>query len=404
MECFIARQPVFNAFRTVFGYELLFRNGLDNFYSFADGDKATLDILATTLFHTPLLEMVSGKVGLVNFTRNLLLSDVIFLFDRDHIIIEVLETVHPDEEVVATCRRLHNSGYRIAMDDFVAADLNHPLINLADIVKVDFTQTLGKERALIAEKLLPRKITLLAEKVESEEDFQEGCKLGYKYFQGYFFSRPVVRTLQRVPPNRMLCLRMLQIIATEEFDFQELNRIVAGDLSLTYRVLRLVNSALFGFRPEITSTSHALMLLGRDHLRRFISVIAASTLSDGKTPELVLTCMIRAKLGEQIACHVGRKGQATEFFLVGLFSIIDALLDRPMEEIMTELPLSQDIRSALLGSKNMLRLALDAITAYESGNWELFSRLAAEVGIGEGAFPANYAVAIRWATDLLDTL
>lgn len=290
------------------------------------------------------------------------------------------------------------------MDDFVLADLSHPLLQLADIVKVDFLQTRGNDRKVIAEKLRQRKIALLAEKVEDEEDYRQGRKHGYRYFQGYFFSKPVIKPLQRLPPTKLACLRMLQTIADDDFDFHELNRIVNSDITLTYRVLKLVNSAYFCFRMESTSTLHALMLLGRDRIRRFVAIISISTLGDGKPSELVLGCLARAKLCEQIASRIGLEMQSAAFFLTGLFSMIDTMMDRPMAELLVNLPISRDVRSALLGEPNTLRSTLDAVVAYERGRWDEFSRAAAGLGFGEDVLPEIYSGTIRWATELFNAI
>jgi len=400
MEYFIARQPVFYASKSVFGYELLFRNGFENCCTSIDGDNATLEVLAATLFHTPFLEMVGGKHGLVNFTRKLLLSDLVFLFEKDHMVIEVLETVQADHAVIAACARLKNAGYTIALDDFVAGDLEHPLLNLADIVKVDFMKAQCEERKTIAEKLLPRKIKLLAEKVETHADVKQGLQLGYEFFQGYFFNKPVMKTLQRMPPSGAACLRMLQMIAKDDFTFEELNDVVRSDISLCYRVLRLMNSALFSFRPEITSTFHALTLLGRAHIRRFVSIVAVNLLSASKPSELALTAMIRAKLAEDMATRIGFAPRAPEFFLMGLFSLMDAMMDRPMQDVMADLPVSQDVKTALLAGDNAMRVTLDAIVAYETADWETLTEKAGRLGLDQDALPPMYAAAIKWAGEL----
>jgi c-di-GMP-related signal transduction protein len=401
MEYFIARQPVFLNSKSVFGYELLFRNGLENCCTSLDGDSESLDVLATTLFHTPFLDMAGSKRGLVNFTRKVLLSEMPYLFAKDQLVIEILETVVPDEQVVAACTRLKRAGYTLALDDFVADDLQNPLLHLADIVKVDFIHANHSERRLIANRLLPRKTRLLAEKVETYADFREAENLGYELYQGYFFSKPVIRTMHHLAPNGMACLRMLQTIARDDFTFEELDDIVKSDVSLSYRVLKLVNSPLFSFRPNITSTLHALRLLGRDHIRRFIAIIALNLLGSGKTSELVLTSVIRARLAEGVAPAVGLGSRASEFFLAGLFSLMDAMLDRPMTEVIEGLPVSQDIRTALLGGDNVMRFTLDMIIAYQTADWAGLAHRAGRLGFDQDALPRMYAASIAWADALL---
>ncbi len=396
MENFIARQPVLDSSKSVFGYELLFRDGLDNCCRAKDGDLATKEVLATTLFDSPFHEMVGGKRGLINFTQNLLVGGFPYLFEKDHTVIEVLETVQPDDAVIAACRKLKQAGYTIALDDFLASDLHHPLLKLANIVKVDFKGVQGKNRKTVAENLRSRGLTLLAEKVETHADFREGMDLGYELFQGYFFSKPLVQTIHRTAPAAVACLRMLQVIAEEDFTFEDLNEIVKSDVSISYRILRLVNSPLFSFRPNINSTLHALTLLGRNHIRRFMSILAVNVLGAQKPSELVQTSVIRARLAEQIAAPAGFSTRTSEFFLAGLFSLIDALMDRPMHDLMSDLPVCADVKTALLGGENPIRRTLDMIVAYETANWPGLETSAASLGLDPNILPRLYTSSLTW--------
>ncbi len=400
MDFYFARQPILNRTKSVFGYELLFRNSFQNVYSAPNGQSATLEILSNAFFHTSFHQMVGGKRGLVNFTRDLLLSDVIFLFSPEHIVIEVLEDVAIDDEIVAACRHLKKSGYMIALDDFIVDDLNSPLLPLADLVKVDFLQTKGDDRKLIANKLLPLNITPLGEKVETDDDYREGLKLGYQFFQGYFFSKPIIRVGHRLAPSQIASMQLLQAVFKDQCDYKKLNEIISSDISLSYRMLKLANSPFFGFRAEITSILHAITLLGHSGLKRFVSLIAVSAAAGDKPPELVLTCLARARMGEGIAPLIDLTNGADALFLTGLFSLLDALLDCPMEEAVAQLPIAQDIKSALLGDGNKLRNTLDVIVAYERGDWEQFSHLATMIKLREDLFPPVYASAIEWTTSI----
>jgi c-di-GMP-related signal transduction protein len=402
-EFFFARQPVLDRTKSVFGYELLFRNSLQNTFSASDGDSATLDILSTAFFHASFKQMVAGKQGLVNFTRDLLLDDAIFLFSPEEIIIEILENVEPDDEIIDACRRLKKAKYKIALDDFVANDLDNPLIPYANIIKVDFLQALGNDRSLIAKQLSPLNITLLAEKVETDQDFREGSELGYNLFQGYFFSKPIVQSGRRLEPSQIACVRLLQSVFKDQCDYNELNEIISGDMSLTYRMLKLANSPYFGFRTEITSILHAITLMGCVGMKRFVSLVAVSTSIGNKSTELALACLARARMGEEMAPLIGLP-DAAALFLTGLFSLLDAFLDCPMNEALAELPIAHEIKSALMGDQNILRSALDAIIAYERGDWDSFRRAASTINLPENLFPAIYASAIEWATNVFQTL
>lgn len=403
-DFFFARQPILNKAQSVLGYELLFRNGLQNAYNAANGEYATLDILSNAFFHTSFERMVGSKHGLVNFTRDLLLNDVVFLFSPKHLVIEVLEDVVPDDEVIAACLRLRKSNYKIALDDFTVDDLDNPLIPLSEFIKVDFLQVKGDDRKLIAAKLLPLSRTLIAEKVETDNDYREGLASGYQLFQGYFFSKPMIQSGRRLEPCKIACMRMLQAIFRDQCDYRELNEIISSDTSLTYRMLRLANSPYFGFQKEITSILHVISLLGCSGMKRFASIIAISTATGNKPTELPLASLVRARIGEEIAPLIGCADRAPALFLTGLFSLLDALLDCPMEEALAELPIEQDIKSALIGESNLLRNTLDATVAYERGQWERFRDASATIRLQQDLFPDIYTSAIEWATDIFQAI
>jgi c-di-GMP-related signal transduction protein len=404
VDYFFARQPIFDKTKSVFGYELLFRKSLQEQSNTSNGDQATLDILSNALFHASFKQMAAGKQGLVNFTRELLLSDEMFLFSPDELIIEVLEDVYPDNEIVNACKRLKDSKYKIALDDFIVKDLNNPLIPYADIIKVDFLQVKGQDRNLIAKRLLPLKIALLAEKVETNQDFHEASDLGYTLFQGYFFSKPIIQSGRRIEPNQTACIRMLQAVFKDQCNFLELNEIISGDMSLSYRMLKLANSPYFSFRTEIQSILHAITLMGCGGMKRFVSLIAIGSSKGNKPTELTLICLARARMCEQLAPLCGVSDMAAPLFLTGLFSLLDALLDCPMQEALAELPIAQEIKSALAGEPNCLRDILDVIVAYERGNWDQFQCVAKKIRLREEQFPPIYASAIEWAANILQSL
>ncbi len=404
MDYFFARQPILDGSNSVFGYELLFRNGFQNVYDTADGDRATLEILSDAVFNTSFRQMVAGKVGFVNFTRELLLSDFVYLFPPDQLVIEVLENIVPDDETMSACRRLKEAGYRLALDDFVAGDLQHPFVPLANIVKVDFRQTTPDERKLIANQLKPHKIDLLAEKVETDEDHRQGLASGYSLFQGYYFSKPVIHTGRRLAPSQIACMRMLQEVCSEQCNYAKLNSIITADLPLAYRMLKLANSPYFGFRANITSILHAITLFGREGMKRFVSLIAISTTLGNKPMELGISCLSRGRMAEAVGPMVGRAADASSFFLAGLLSLLDAVLDCPMSEAVADLPISQEIKDALLGKPNQLREVLDTVVAYEQGDWEVFSSAAAKIQLAEEYFPGIYTSSIAWATNIIESM
>jgi len=400
IDFFFARQPILNIQQAVLGYELLFRNNRQNVYSATDGNQATLEILSNAIFYSSFQEMVNNKLGLVNFTRDLLFDDTVLLFSPENLVIEVLEDVVPDGAVIAACKRLKDSGYKIALDDFIPDDLNNPLLDLASIVKVDFLQTTGCDRKLIADRLLPRKITLLAEKVETENDFREGCHLGYEIFQGYFFGKPVIKTGKQFSPSQIQGMRVLQAVFKTPCNYDELSSIISSDMSLSYKMLKMVNSPFFGFQKEITSIRHSITLMGHAGMKRFVSLLVVSNSSGSKSTELATIGLTRARTAELMAPYAGLEEEKGSLFLTGLFSLLDAVLECSMEELLAELPIAADIKDALKGVPNKLRKVLDAIVAYEKADWEGFSQLASTIGLQENRFPAIYSNAIQWANGI----
>jgi c-di-GMP-related signal transduction protein len=404
VDFFFARQPILDKSKAIFGYELLFRSSLQNSYTSDNGNRATLDVLSNALFYTSFHEMVGGKQGLVNFTQDLLVNDVILFFPPKHFIVEVLEDVVPNSEVLEACKRIKERGYKIALDDFAAKDLDHPLLPYANIVKVDFLQSGIADRERIARRLLPLSITLLAEKVETEKDFRQGIDLGFKLFQGYFFSRPIIRTGKRLAPSQIAGTQLIQAIYKDPCDYKEISEIISRDMSLAYRMLKLANSPFFGIRGEVTSILHAILLMGSDWMKRFVSIVSIGTALNDKPAELALLSLTRARIGEEIAPLIGYAEGSAALFLTGLFSLLDALLDSPMEEILAELPIAQDVKNALRGEPNLLSGVLNTIIAYEKADWDQFSSWARKIGLKETLFPPIYTSSISWAKGIVESM
>jgi c-di-GMP-related signal transduction protein len=404
IDFFFARQPILDAQQAVFGYELLFRNNNhQNIYDLQDGNQATLEILSNAIFYSSFQQMVNNKIGLVNFTRDLLFDDAVLLFSSQSLIVEVLEDVIPDEAVIAACKRLKESGYKIALDDFIPDDLNNPLLDLASIVKVDFLKTLGSDRKLIADRLLPRNITLLAEKVETENDFREGRSYGYELFQGYFFGKPVIKTGKQFAPSQIMGMRILQAVFKSPCNYDELCSIISSDVSLSYKMLKMVNSPFFGFQKEISSIRHSITLMGYAGMKRFVSLLVISNTSGPTNTELAIIGLARARIAEQIAPYIGLEEEKGSLFLTGLFSLLDALLECSMNDILKELPIASEIKDALTGTPNKFKNALDAIVAYEKADWEGFSQASSVIGLQEERFPSIYSNSIKWATDIFQS-
>ncbi|MCH8022099.1 HDOD domain-containing protein [candidate division KSB1 bacterium] len=384
MDVFVARQPIFDRQQKVYAYELLFRSGFEqNFFDHWDGDASTKQVLTNSFLSIGMDTLTNGKKAFINFTRKLLLDQVASFFPKDIMVIEILENIEPDEEIISACKKLKDLGYLLVLDDFVFAPGYENLIDLVDIIKVDFIQTHGIERGNVIHNIGTSRIKYLAEKVETREDIEQAVDFGYSYFQGYYFSKPRIIAGKDVPAYKLNYLQILNEINQPEVDFDELEKVLKQDLSLSYKLLNYLNSPYFGFDNKIRSIKHALSLLGIRESQKWLSLFALQIIGKDKSQELLAMSLIRANSCEMIAPPIGNKNRASEFFLMGLFSMIDALLDQPLEDILAKLPLADDIKKALLGEKNQLRDVYELVVSYEKGDWANFSEYAGKLGLKE---------------------
>ncbi len=396
MNIFVARQPIFDRKQAVVAYELLFRSGLENFFRGGDIDHASSRVISDTFLSFGMEAMTGSKRAYINISREVLVSDCASLLPKDNVVIELLESIAPDETVMNACRLLKRAGYQIALDDFEFSEEMLQLLQLADIVKVDFIATPIEQRTALSQRLRSMPIELLAEKVETVEDFDWALKAGYGLFQGYFFSKPVIIIGKDVPGFKLNYIRLLSEINDPNFDFSRLESVIKTDVSISYKLLRYINSAAFGFRDEIRSIRDALVLLGEMNIRKLASLWLLAGLGQDKPEELVVCSVLRARFCESLAPLVGQKSRQPELFLLGMFSLIDAIVDRPMPEILAQLPISEDINDALLGKPNALRTVLDSVIAYEKGEWDSLSEAAGILGLDEEVIPEIYLKSIEW--------
>ncbi len=370
MDVFVARQPIFDARMHVIAYELLFRNGPRNAYAHHDGDEASGMVLSSTFFSENLERITRGKAAFVNFTSRLLQERVALFFPPGRLVVEILEDVEPDEALLQAIGELKKRGFRIALDDFVLAPGYAPLIKLADVIKVDFLATPPRERRRLPRHLGNGRIQFLAEKVETREAFAEASEAGYQLFQGYFFCRPVIIQSKELPAYKMNYMRMLHLIHEPDVEVARVEQVLKQDVALSYKLLRFVNSAAYGFQREITSMRQAIVMLGFRELRKWLSFMILEKLSTDKPEELMILSVQRAFFSEAIAARLQPDLPPESFFLAGLFSCIDAITDRPMERILEHLPLQEAVKGALLGETNTIGRVLQMVLNYEQGNWD----------------------------------
>ena len=350
--------------------------------------------------------LTGGKRAFINFTRNLFLEEVGLSLPKDTTVIEILEDIDPEPELVEVCRRLRDEGYTLALDDF-AFRWRHlrPLIELAHIIKVDFMHNTDQQKSAIARAMRGRGSLLLAEKVETRRDFEFALDAGYTYFQGFFFSKPEMIAGKDIPGYKLNNLKILEQVSRRDLDYKELARTIQQDLSLSYKLLTYINSAHFGLRKTVASIAQAILLLGEYEVRKWASLVILTGLGQDKPQELMVVSLVRAQFCEAIAAGAGLKGKESELYMMGLLSTLDALVGRPLMDVVAEMPVSSDIKEALGGSKHCrYRKVLDLVLYYEKAQWSELSRMIQEVGVAAEDVVLTYLDSLDRAGRILNAI
>ncbi len=400
MDIFVARQPIFDRNEKVIAYELLFRSGNVELYDASNGDIATSTVITNTFLIIGLEELTNKKRAFINFTDNLLRNQVACNLPCELIGIEILENIILDDQIYQLCQELKSKGYLLILDDFVMCEEIGRFIELVDIIKVDFLTTDAAERQQLPRKFQNNHVKFLAEKIETRELYQEAINAGYSYFQGYFFSKPVMVGAKDIPSYKLSYLRLLQQISKKELDFDEISEIIKHDLSLSYKLLKFINSAGFGFRSEISSIKQALVLLGTVEISKWIALIVLKGMGDDKPEELMVNSLIRARFGELLAPFIEMQEHSSDLFFMGMFSLIDTFMNRPKEELLGELPISLAIKNALLGEPNSLQTVYQLVLSYEVADWERVSEQAAILKLDEKILPQIYQETLNWVRQI----
>jgi EAL and modified HD-GYP domain-containing signal transduction protein len=395
----VARQAILDARGHVVGYELLYRGSVRDTACTVEGDVAGASVLTGAMLDLRLDTLTDGRTPFINVTRSMLINGIATLLRPSLAVFELREDIAIDGEVIEACRALCESGYRLALDDFVPGSPAEALIPFVSHVKVD---TLELSRATVTElvrRLAPKGVTVVAEKVETREAFEWARDAGCGLFQGHYFRKPETRSGATIPAQRTSHLRLLAALNQPSLTMERLEELVKQDAALSLRVLQCINSAAFPIRREVRSIGEALVLLGVGPIRKWASIWCLSKLSAGATSELTTMALLRARACELLGRDVGDADHG-ELFLVGLCSLLDVILERPMAEAIAELPLSDAARAALLGSDNALRAVLDAVVAYEDGGWEDAVASAETIGAPEPLLQEAYTGALNWAQEL----
>lgn len=404
MEVHVARQPIFDTEKKVIGYELLFRNGEDDFFPGMDVDQATADVINSSFFLKVVDDLTGGKKAFINFSPRFLKHEMMTMLPPQSLALELSENGEVDATVLAACKNLKEQGYMVVLDDFLLRQQSDVLLQVADMVKVDFLKTQDAERRDIARKLAGTQVALLAEKIETYYDFKQAKEIGYRFFQGYFFGRPEVFSGRDIPGYTVNYLNMLREASRIDIDFDKLEQIFRRDVALSFKMLKFINSAFFGLRNKVSSVKQALVLLGRKEILKWISLLALQNMAQDKPDELVVLSLCRARFGELLAFQLGWSKKSDQAFLVGLFSLVDAMLDRPMVDILRELPLDDDITVALLRGDNDLGRLHAMARHYEKAEWDDFSEASKLLGIADKDVAELYRQSVSWAQGLFNLL
>lgn len=396
-DIFLARQPIFDKDENIHGYELLYRSGCSNVFDGMPGDRATSTVFINAFQNIGIENITTGKPAFVNFTEKLILDELATLVPNHLLVVEILGGMKLDREIIKKCRNLKEMGYRIALDDYQGMQGDEPLLGLVDIVKVDFL-LVGREGIRdVLTRLEGLPVKRLAEKVETREEFEYLRGLGFDYFQGYFFSKPEILTARRILPLKASHLQLIKLISRKgDLDFEKIEEVVARDLSLTYNLLKLVNSVVFGFRSKIKRIGQALVILGEKELKKWIYMMVLYELGQDRPDELSRLSLIRARFMELIAIETKYRNMSEDLFLAGFFSLLDVILKRPLEEILTEIKVSDLVRETLLNGGGELNDLYKMAICYEKGEWDRALAFAQKLDINSLLIAHSYIDALKW--------
>lgn len=397
----LARQAIYDTRLRVHAYELLFRSHSTDTAQFSNGDQATSAVLLNAFTSLPVADILEGKPAFVNFTRNLLDSPP--PIDTSRLVVEVLEDVTIDASTIEAIRRLKNMGYTIALDDYVYLEGHHELVTLADLIKIDVLAHTPEQLLALIQKLRPYGVTLLAEKVETPAMFEHCKQLGFELFQGFFLSRPQLVKGRALKSDQRAVLQLLATLRLPEVDFRQIEQTIQTDSVMVYKLLRLVNSAMYHQQREITSIRQALILLGMEKIRSWGQLLALSNL-DNRPAALFVDAMVRARMGQLLAEH-SEHLQADSQFTIGLLSTLDVFLGMELPKILDNIAMSGDIKEAILQRSGDPGFLLSVSIAYEHADFDAidWQRLAA-LGIDADTARDAYLDSVRWADENLQFL
>ncbi|ARD43569.1 HDOD domain-containing protein [Colwellia sp. PAMC 21821] len=400
MYFYAARQPILDIDKNLFAYELLFRDSIINVFPDIDGDEATTKMIEASNFNLGISEFTGNKPAFINFTLETLIKGYPETLTTEELVVEILETVKPGKKLLSICKDLHEKGYTIALDDYIHQTVWQHFYPFIHIIKIDWqdttVDTIKEVKAAI--EAFPH-IKLLAEKVETYEEYNQAVELGFVLFQGFFFAKPEMVKTKNLSPSQIAMAELLYETSKTELDLASITSVFERDVTLSYKLLRYANSAIFKRRSEISTIKQALVTLGSSELKRFLGLMFAANINPEKPSELINSAMARAKFCDLMASEVKQPIDNAIAFLTGLLSLIDAIVDEDLESILTKLPLAQEIKDTLLTREGDTADLIKLLELIERAEWSETTAIMQKQGLDKAAVVKCYNEAIAWADE-----
>jgi len=400
MYFYAARQPILDKNKNLYAYELLFRDSIDNVFPNIDGDEATSKMVEASRFNMGISEFTSNKPAFINFTLETLAKGYPTMLTTEEVVVEILETVKPGKKLLSLCKDLHSKGYTLALDDYEHQAVWSHFYPYISIIKIDFQQTSIDEIIEIKKVLAPHPhIKLLAEKVETYEEYNQAVELDFEYFQGFFFSKPEMVKTKSLSPSQIAMAELLYETSKTDLNLAAITSVFERDVSLSYKLLRYANSPMFRRRNEISTIKQALVILGSSELKKFIALMFASNANPDKPSELITMSMARAKFCELTAPSLSKTNDTSMAFLTGLLSIIDAILDEELESVLSKLPLAKEVTEPLLTKKGPIAAIIKQLDLIEHAEWDKAILVMEKLGLDKEETIEHYNQALAWADE-----
>lgn len=400
MYFYAARQPILDKDKNLFAYELLFRDSIDNVFPDIDGDEATSKMIEASRFNMGIAEFTAGKPAFINFTLETLNQHYPEMLTTSEVVVEILETIKPGKKLLGLCKDLHEKGYILALDDYIHQKVWSHFYPYIKIIKIDWQDTSPEQLQVIKKAISQHPhIQLLAEKVETYEEYEEAVALGCELFQGYFFSKPEMVKTKSVSPSQMAMAELLYETSKPDFELSSITAVFERDVTLSYKLLRYANSPIFKRRAEIETIKQALVILGLAELKRFIALMFASNVNPDKPSELIKLSMARAKFCETTYQQISKRSDSSTAFLIGLLSLIDAILDERIDLVLESLPLAPAIKEPLLTGKGEMAELIKLVSAIERADWDKSDVIIEQLSLNKEQTTQAYTDALHWADE-----